>query len=131
MVFFDVLASKLLPHRYLGEILQQDNAPSHKLAETQTWFFKNAVDILENWLPISPDLNIIEQLWSILKTSVVKRHPKNVDDLEKFVLEEFYAIPDFYVEKFFKSMKNRLNLRIINRGGFTRYWQCILFSILC
>ena len=106
---------------YLGEILQQDNAPSHKLAEIQTWFFKNAVDILENWLPISPDLNIIEKLWSILKTRVVKRRPKNVDDLEKFVLEEFYAIPDFYVEKFFKSMKNRLNLRIINRGEFTRY----------
>ena len=106
---------------YLGEVLQQDNAPAHKSAETSTWFLENGVDVLENWPPNSPDLNIIENLWSILKGRIAKRHPKTLEDLETFALEEFYAIPDEYVQKLFKSIKNRLILTKINRGGFTRY----------
>ena len=62
--FNGVLASNLIHHMNLGEILPQDNAPVHKLAETQTWFFQISVDILENWPPNLPDLNIIEPLWS-------------------------------------------------------------------
>ena len=95
----NILASHLLPHMYLGEVLQQDNAPAHKSAETSTWFLENGVDVLENWPPNSPDLNIIENLWSILKGRVAKRHPKTLEDLETFALEEFYAIPDEYVQK--------------------------------
>ncbi len=70
------------------------------------------------WPPNSPDLNIVENLWSILKTNVGKRHPKNVEALERVVLEEFHLIPSSYVEKFIKSIKTRLNLTIINSGGF-------------
>ena len=97
----------------------EDNAPAHKSAETSTWFLENGVDVLENWPPNSPDLNIIENLWSILKGRVAKRHPKTLEDLETFALEEFHAIPDEYVQKLFKSMKNWLILTKINRGGFT------------
>ena len=49
------------------------------------------------------DLNI-ENLWSILKSRVAKRHPESLEDLETFALEEFYAIPDEYVQNI--STKN-------------------------
>ncbi len=120
-VYINVLASSLLPNMYLDEVFQQDNAPAHKSAETKTWFYENGVQVLENWPPNSPDLNIIENLWSIMKTNVGKRHPKNVEELERVVLEEFFLIPNSYVEKLFKSIKTRVNLTIINRGGFTKY----------
>ena len=47
-VYTNILASNLFPHVYLGELLQQDNAPAHKSAETSTWFLENCFDVLEN-----------------------------------------------------------------------------------
>ena len=123
-VYTSILAYHLLPHMYLGEVLQQ----AHKSAETCTSFLENGVDVLENWPLNSPDLNIIENLWSILKGRVAKRHPKTLEDLETFALEKFYVIPDEYVQKLFKSIKNRLILTKINRGGFTRYWKLQYFT---
>ena len=101
-VHIDVLASNLLPHLYLGEILPQDNAiiTAHNSAETQTWFFENALNILENWPPFSPHLNIIQTLWSILKDRVAKRHPKNVDDLENSFRKSFLPSQTFMLRKF-------------------------------
>ena len=119
-VYIDVLASYLLPDVYSGEILQQENVPSHKWAQRQTWFFENAVDTLENCPPISPDLNVIKKLWSIQESKVRKRHPKNLDDFENFVLEEFSPVPDDYIEKNFNSLKNHFIMTIKNGGGFTR-----------
>jgi hypothetical protein len=37
--------------------LQQDNAPCHKARVTVNFLKDNAIDILENWHPYSPDLN--------------------------------------------------------------------------
>ena len=66
-VYTNISASHWLPHVYLGEIVQQDNAPVYKPAETCTWFLENGVDVLENWPPNMPDLNIIENIWSELR----------------------------------------------------------------
>ena len=108
--------------------MQQDNAPAHKSAETSTWFLENGVDVLDNWPPNSPDLNIIENMWSILKGRVAKRHPKTFEDLETFAFEEFNAIPDEYVQKLYKSIKIRLNLTKITRRGFSRFFKLQCFT---
>ena len=113
-----------------GENLQQDKAPTHKSAETSTCFLENGVDVLENWPPKSTDLNIIENLWSILKGRVAKRHSKTLEDLETFAFEEFYAIPNQYVEKLFKSIKNRLNLTKINQGTFHPILEASVFYLV-
>ena len=41
----------------------------------------NAVELLENWPAQSPDLNIIQNVCCTLKQRVLKRHPKNIEDL--------------------------------------------------
>ena len=54
------LQESLLPEMFLGEKLQQNNAPAHSLILSKTWLSENGLEILENWPPNSPDINIIE-----------------------------------------------------------------------
>uniref|UniRef100_U9UEH3 Transposable element tc3 transposase n=1 Tax=Rhizophagus irregularis (strain DAOM 181602 / DAOM 197198 / MUCL 43194) TaxID=747089 RepID=U9UEH3_RHIID len=51
------------------------------------------------------DLSPIEKLWSIIKNKVEKRMPKNLDDLEKFMVEEWQNIPNTVLINLSKSMK--------------------------
>jgi len=58
-----------------------------------------------DWPSCSPDLNPIENLWAIVKGNVEKRMPKNLKDLEKFMTEEWNAIPEFVLNNLINSMR--------------------------
>jgi len=60
-----------------------------------------------DWPSNSPDLNPIENLWSIVKRNVEKRMPRNLEDLERMMVEEWNNIPDETIINLVKSMKNR------------------------
>ena len=60
--YLQILQKNLLPEMFLGEKLQQDNAPAHNSILSKTWFSENGLEILENWPPNSPDINIIENV---------------------------------------------------------------------
>ena len=83
--YLQILQESLLPEMFLGEKLQQDNAPAHSSILSKTWFSENGLEILENWPPISPDINSIENVWSLLKKGVFRRHPKNIENFGHFV----------------------------------------------
>ena len=76
-----LLQESLLPELFLGKKLQQDNALANNSIVSKTWFSENGLEILENWPPTSPDINIIENVWSLLKKSVFQRHSKNSEEL--------------------------------------------------
>jgi transposase len=99
-------------------VLMQDGAKPH-------WFVhRNAggscretgVTVLEGWPSGSPDLNPIERLWARLDTRVADRGPYGVEELRKFVLEEFLAVPDQFIEDLALSFKQRLKDCIENGG---------------
>ena len=46
----------------------QDNAPCHVSRRTNQWKTENDIPTLE-WPPQSPDLNIIENVWIVIKSS--------------------------------------------------------------
>ena len=60
-VYTNIFASHLLPHMYLGEVLQQDNTPAHKSAETSTWFLENRGDVLETG-PQTRQISILSKI---------------------------------------------------------------------
>jgi hypothetical protein len=67
---------------------QEDNAPCHVALRANKWKEENGIRILL-WPPQSPYLNIIENVWKVLKIQVHKRlrKIKNADDLRRVVLD--------------------------------------------
>ena len=64
----------------------QDGAPAHAAKATQAWCKKNLPNFIEKtcWPPNSPDINPVENLWSIMDEVVYKDPtPKTMQDLNK------------------------------------------------
>ena len=84
--------------------LQQDNDPKHKSRTVKKYLDKEVQEVID-WPSNSPDINPIENLWSIIKRRVEKRRPTDLKELDKFLHEEWNKI-DMVV--LIKSMKSRL-----------------------
>ena len=76
---------------------QNDNVPIHRSQTVQSWFKEHEGEVAHLPWPVeSPDINIIEPLWSVLENRVQSRYsatPASLKELEKFLLEEWYDIP--------------------------------------
>jgi len=94
---------------------QQDNDPKHTSHCAQNFLQDNMPEVID-WPSNSPDLNPIENLWSIVKRNVEKKMPKNTDDLRLFMVKEWDDIPESTLIGLVGSMKRRCELIIENNG---------------
>ena len=90
--YIQLLKDHALSFLDLHEIFQQDNARPTVPKKRDFFFDENAFVCLKNWPPQSPDLNIIEKLWSVLKKAVSRRNSRNLDELLSFSQEKFAKI---------------------------------------
>lgn len=95
--------------------LQQDNDPKHKSRVAMEFLQENVPTVMD-WPSNSPDLNPIENLWSILKRNVELRQPNNIGELDSFMKEEWSKIPQDIIKNLVRSMKQRCKLVIENKG---------------
>lgn len=100
--------------------LMQDNARPHTSQSTRDFFTEKHIS-LTPWPPTSPDLNPIENIWSILKNNVNKRSPNNLETLKKYIQEEWDNLDDEIVKKTCQSFQRRLGALIASGGRSTRY----------
>ncbi len=73
-------------------IFQQDLASAHTAKSTKSWLNDQDVGVLD-WPANSPDLNPIDNLWSIVKRKMRNKRPKNADELKATVKETWASIP--------------------------------------
>lgn len=103
------------------ELFMQDGARCHTAKSTMAFLRKKKIKVIEDWPAQSPDLNPIENLWSVLKKQVHTNTFHNKQELWKVVEEEFEKIPTNYIKNLFKSVPKRLKLCIANKGENTKY----------
>ncbi len=102
-------------------ISQPDLAPPHTAKSTKSWLNDHGVGVLD-WPANSPDLNPIENLWSIVKRKMRNNRPKNADELKATVKETWASIPPQQCHKLITSMPRRIEAVIKAKGAPTKYW---------
>jgi len=105
--------------------LQQDNDPSHGVAAEllKEWNTANgaSVQLLPNWPPSSPDLNIIENVWALVQQKVNSLGCKNFEEFKLAVGETFAGVHQHVIDNLYNSLEKRMQLVIKSNGGYTKY----------
>lgn len=103
-------------------VFQHDNAPAHTAGRVKDYLDNQPFKTL-SWPPYSPDLNPIENVWSLLKLEVRKLNPepKSEKDLWESVQTVWNRFGYEYFRKLVDSMPRRLQRCIINKGYHTRH----------
>lgn len=120
----DILENIMLPYAEenmpLRWVFQHDNDPKHTSKIVRAWIKDNKVNTLA-WPSQSPDLNPIENLWSELKKQIAKQKCNNKRQLWDCVQESWRKIPIETCQALIRSMPNRIQKVIKNKGGYTGY----------
>ena len=101
---------------------QQDLDPKHTSNHVKGWFNLEGLDVLP-WIPNSPDMNLIENLWDHLDRMVCARSPlpTNLDNLRLALKGEWEKIDQMFIDKLYDSMPTHVCDLMKAKGGATRY----------
>ena len=117
--YVDTLKAHLIQNKNKNTIkrmvFQQDGASSHTAKLTRAFFSEIGLTVLP-WPANSPDLNPIENIWSVLKQNVEKHEIKTKDELIRVVEKEWNRLDMNLVRKRISWMKNRIE-QVIYRDG--------------
>ena len=105
-------------------VFMRDNAPSHAAKYTTEFLASLGIkeDRLMTWPPCSPDLNPIENYWSILKRHIYLngRQFKSKDELWGAVLDAVKLVKSDQVESLTNSVDGCLLEVVAQKGGYVK-----------
>ena len=107
-----------LPDRY--EFLQ-DNDPKHKAKRTMKLLEELVDDRIIEHPAQSPDLNIMEDIWSHLDRKVKAAKVKTIPGLKRRLTQEWESMPWSLIRRSVASMPTRLAECEELQGGRTQY----------
>ena len=79
------------------------------------------MELLPNWPPNSPDLNIIENVGAWCSAEVNKLGCQSFDEFKQAVLKIVHGVPKGMITNLYASSSGRMKLVIKNNGGHTGY----------
>ena len=97
-------------------ILQQDNARPHVRRDILEAMVYLNIQILPRWPPYSPDLNIIETVWAIMKLRARQENPKIIPELKAVVQSVWDNLSLQTINGLVAQMPRRLIAVIANQG---------------
>ncbi|KAF2343260.1 hypothetical protein FHG87_025984 [Trinorchestia longiramus] len=107
-----------------GNAIFKDNAAIYTARIVKEWHEEHSNEGEHLiWPPQSPDLNIIEHLWSILEIQVRSRFPQPPPpkELKGVLTEKLSKIPLKTIHNFYESIPRRIKAVIALKGGLTPY----------
>ena len=102
-------------------IFQQDNAPPHKALVTRQFFAESEIEVMD-WPATSPDLNPIENLWSLLKRKIGNsKRPTSIPDMVRLASGIWESFTPDLCSRLALSLSNRMQEVKKANGGNTSY----------
>ena len=123
--YLAMLEANLIPflrkYRRIQFKFQQDNASIHVSSASKQWFIAKKIDLLD-WPAKSPDLNIIENVWSILARDVYdnSRQFDSVSQLRTAIEEAWGRLSVERLKKLYDSCHRMISVIQLN-GNTTCY----------
>lgn len=101
---------------------QHDGAPCHSVIPVKHWIQQSGYRMIGPWPGNSPDLNIIENAWNMMKVKVAEKAPTSMDDLLQKIREVWVSeITPQYCRRLAESMPRRIKAVLENKGHHIKY----------
>ena len=112
---------KYYPGLFDGNLTwQEDNAKPHKATEVRDWFEARGIQVLQ-WPAQSPDINIIEDVWNMLKYEMRGRTFEDGEDLWKELNRLWKKISVQQIQNLYDSLPRRMEALKDAEGYYTKY----------
>ncbi len=116
-LYTDTLKEHLLFRGHNAYTFLHDLAKPHTSRHTQQWLAQHHPRVVQNYPACSPDINVIENLFGIVKTQIRAKRPETLEELKQEIKEAFENIPISTVNNLIDSASRRVSDIIAASGA--------------
>jgi hypothetical protein len=106
-----------LPHKRAGYRFVLDNASCHTSKATREFMKLEDIRVVDGWPAQAADLNLIENLWSVLQDRLSRMNHRTFDGFKQHMKEAWGSISPETIHNLYGSWEGRFREVIARNGG--------------